>query len=47
MHRMRGHAQLVEPLLDGVYVVFDDNPALSYEAFVRMNQRFKAILGIV
>jgi len=46
MRRMEGHAQVVRPLLDGAYLVFNDDPALSYEAFVEMNQRFKQLLGI-
>lgn len=46
MHRLKGRALLVRPLLDGVYIVFDDDPALSYEAFVEMNRQFKQMLGI-
>lgn len=46
MRRLSGHALLVLPLLDGVYVVFNDDPSLTYEAFVDMNGRFKQLLGI-
>jgi hypothetical protein len=34
-------------LMDGVYVVWNDDPELSYEAFVGMNERYKPILGLV
>ena len=46
MRRLSGHALLVLPLLDGVYVVFNDDSLLTYEAFVDMNGRFKQLLGI-
>ncbi|MDY0745365.1 hypothetical protein SNE35_12660 [Paucibacter sp. R3-3] len=46
MRRLQGHALSVQPLLDGVYVVFDDDPALTYERFLEINKQFKELLGI-
>lgn len=46
MYRLKGRALVVRPLLDGVYIVFDDDPALGYEDFVEMNRQFKPLLGI-
>lgn len=46
MRRLDGQVVLMKPLLDGVYIVFNDDPALSYESFVLMNERFKQVLGI-
>ncbi len=47
IQRLNGKVPRVEPLMDGVYVVFNDDPALSYEAFVQMNQNCKALLGLI
>jgi hypothetical protein len=47
VRRLRGHALKVEPLMDGVYLVLNDDPQLSYEEFVAMNERYKAMLGLV
>lgn len=47
IQRLNGKVPRVEPLMDGVYVVFNDDPALSYETFVQMNQNFKALLGLI
>jgi hypothetical protein len=47
IRRLRGRAPLVEPLMDGVYVVLNDDPNLTYDEFVAMNERFKALLGLV
>ena len=46
MRRLESQAQLIRPLLDGVYIVFNDDPALAYEAFVEMNLRFKKLLDV-
>jgi hypothetical protein len=37
----------IELLMDGVYVVLNDDPDLSYAAFVEMNNRYKPILGLI
>ncbi|WP_411385408.1 hypothetical protein [Pseudomonas sp. MPB03] len=34
-------------LMDGVYWVLNDDPDMSYEAFVEMNEQIKPILGLV
>jgi hypothetical protein len=47
IQRLNGKVPRAEPLMDGVYVVFNDDPALSYEAFVQMNQSGKALLGLI
>ena len=46
IRRLAGKVPRVDPLMDGVYVVFNDDPALSYENFVQMNQNGKALLGL-
>jgi hypothetical protein len=33
--------------MDGVYLVLNDDPQLTYEEFVAMNERYKAMLGLV
>lgn len=38
---------LVMPLLDGVYIVLNDDPQLDYETFVAMNTFYKDILGLI
>jgi len=45
--RLRGKVPRVERLLDGVYLVLNDDPALTYEAFVEMNERVKPVLGLI
>lgn len=46
VRRLDGLVSKVEPLRDGVYVVFNDDPELSFEAFLRINEYFKPILGL-
>jgi hypothetical protein len=45
--RLSGMVPLVKPLMDGVYIVFNDNPDLTFEEFCAVNDRFKPILGLV
>jgi hypothetical protein len=45
--RLRGKVPRVERLMDGVYLVLNDDPALTYEAFVEMNERVKPVLGLI
>jgi hypothetical protein len=47
IRRLKGRALMVEPLMDGVYLVLNDDPNLSYETFVAMNQHYKSILGLI
>jgi hypothetical protein len=46
IRRLQGKVPLVMPLMDGVYTVFSDNPDLTYEEFVAINDRFKPVLGL-
>ncbi|WP_374651415.1 hypothetical protein [Dongia sp.] len=45
--RLTGKVPLVRPLMDGVYVVFNDNPDLTFEEFCAYNDRLKPVLGLV
>jgi hypothetical protein len=47
IRRLNGLVPKIEPLSDGVYVVFNDDSALSYEAFLLINEHFKPILGLM
>ena len=33
--------------MDGVYLVLNDDPGMSYETFVEVNEQIKPILGLV
>jgi hypothetical protein len=44
--RLTGRVPLVQPLMDGVYVVFDDNRDLTFEEFCAYNDRLKPVLGL-
>ncbi|MBI2253539.1 MAG: hypothetical protein HYU58_02850 [Proteobacteria bacterium] len=44
--RLTGKVPLVQPLMDGVYVVFNDNPDLTFEEFCAHNDRLKPVLGL-
>lgn len=46
IRRLDGQVPRVEPLMDGVYIVFNDNPDLTYDDFVAMNERYKRVLGL-
>lgn len=46
INRLTGKVPLVQPLMDGVYVVFNDNPDLSFEEFCAYNDRLKPVLGL-
>ncbi|WP_233239091.1 hypothetical protein [Bordetella sp. LUAb4] len=45
--RVKGECVSAERLMDGVYLVLNDDPHLSYEDFVEMNERIKPILGLI
>jgi hypothetical protein len=47
IRRLQGQVPLVMPLMDGVYTVFNDNPDLTYDEFLAINNRFKPILGLI
>lgn len=44
--RLSGKVPLVQPLMDGVYVVFNDNPDLTFEEFCAYNDKLKPVLGL-
>lgn len=46
IRRLESRVPKVMPLMDGVYTVFNDDPNLSYEEFVAINDKFKPILGL-
>lgn len=46
IRRLTGRVPRVEPLMDGVYVVFSDNPDLSFEEFCAYNDALKPVLGL-
>lgn len=47
IRRLQSEAPFVAPLLDGVYLVLSDDPQLTYDQFVSMNERYKEILGLI
>jgi hypothetical protein len=46
VRRLKGLVPRVEIVGDGVYVVFSDDPHLTYEDYVAYNERLKPILGL-
>ena len=46
VRRLTDKVPLVKPLMDGVYVVFNDNPDLTFEEFCAYNDRLKPVLGL-
>lgn len=44
--RLTGKVPLVQPLMDGVYVVFNDNPDLTFDEFCAYNDTLKPVLGL-
>jgi hypothetical protein len=47
IRRLDGKVPVVQPLMDGVYIVFNDDINLTYAQFVEMNERNKALLGLI
>ena len=47
IRRLSGKVPLVRPLLDGVYVVLNDNPDITYDEYFEMNVENKKILGLI
>jgi len=45
--RLQGICLGAARLMDGVYFVLNDDPNLTYEAYVEMNERIKPVLGLV
>lgn len=44
--RLKNVAIVARPLMDGVYLVLNDDPHLPYDAYVAMNERIKPMLGL-
>ncbi|MCD0244473.1 hypothetical protein [Xanthomonas melonis] len=45
--KLQGKVQRVERFLDGVFLLLNDDPDLSYEEFVSINECVKPILGLI
>ncbi|MFJ3058268.1 hypothetical protein [Herbaspirillum sp. NPDC087042] len=45
--RLKGVCPMAIPLLDGVYMVLNDDPKITYEAYVEMNNTIKPVLGLI
>lgn len=46
IRRLTGKVPLVRPLLDGVYIVLNDNPDITYDEYYAMNVENKALLEL-
>lgn len=46
IRRLSDKVPLVRPLRDGVYLVLNDNPEITYDEYYAMNIKIKAILGL-
>ena len=46
IRRLAGMVLDIRPLADGVYIVFNDNPLLSFDDFLTIQHTFKPILGL-
>ena len=44
--RLRGKVPQVERLRNGVYLVLNDDPNLSFDEFIKMNESYKNILDL-
>lgn len=46
IRRLKGKVPRVDPLMDGVYVVFSENPDLTFEEYCAYNDALKPVLGL-
>ena len=46
IRRLAGKVPDVHPLADGVYIIFNDDPLLSFDDFLAIQHTFKPILGL-
>jgi len=46
IRRLAGKVPDVRLLADGVYIIFNDNPLLSFDDFLSIQHTFKPILGL-
>lgn len=47
IRRLEGKVKKVSPILDGVYIIFNDKVEMSYDEFLEMNNTFKPILDLI
>lgn len=47
IRRLSGKVPLVRPLLDGVYIVLNDNPDIDYDEYYAMNVENKKLLDLI
>lgn len=47
IRRLKGKVPKAERLMDGVYLVLNDDPALTYQDFLATNETIKPILGLL
>lgn len=47
IRRLTGKVPLVKPLMDGVYVVFSDDPDLTFEEYCAYNDALKPVLDLI
>lgn len=47
IRRLSGKVPLVRPLLDGVYIVLNDNPDINYDEYYAMNVENKKLLDLI
>lgn len=45
--RLQGKCLQAERLMDGVYLILNDDPDMSYESFLEMNEKIKPLLGLI
>ncbi|MDO4691163.1 MAG: hypothetical protein Q4A58_07715 [Fusobacterium sp.] len=47
IRRLEGKAKKVFPMLDGVYIIFNNKVEMTYDEFLEMNNTFKPILDLI
>lgn len=47
IRRLEGKAKKVCPILDGVYIIFNNKVEMTYDEFLEMNNTFKPILDLI
>ncbi|RPD83190.1 hypothetical protein EGK75_13310 [Neisseria weixii] len=46
IRRLEGKVLHIRPLNDGVYIIFNDNPLLSFDDFLAIQHTYKPLLGL-
>lgn len=47
IRRLEGKVLHIRPLNDGVYIIFNDNPLLSFDDFLAIQHTYKPLLGLL